>query len=143
MLFFLSSRRRHTRCALVTGIQTCALPIYGDDRGARDRVLVVAVVEELVDAEHLLELDLLLLAGVDEADGGADLLGEELDLLIAEGLGGGDHLTELHEEPDDVGRRAVDLGTELLGRRAALDDHAAPGDHTGSESRGEKVCRTG
>src|SRR3546814_9734357 len=26
MIFF-SSRRRHTRCALVTGVQTCALPI--------------------------------------------------------------------------------------------------------------------
>src|SRR3546814_19737046 len=25
---FFSSRRRHTRCALVTGVQTCALPIY-------------------------------------------------------------------------------------------------------------------
>src|SRR3546814_1509396 len=31
MLLFVSSRRRHTRCALVTGVQTCALPIY---RGA-------------------------------------------------------------------------------------------------------------
>src|SRR3546814_1979105 len=31
-LFFFSSRRRHTRCALVTGVQTCALPIsYADD----------------------------------------------------------------------------------------------------------------
>src|SRR3546814_4248723 len=28
MLFFFSSRRRHTRCALVTGVQTCALPIF-------------------------------------------------------------------------------------------------------------------
>src|SRR3546814_13725647 len=28
LFFFLSSRRRHTRCALVTGVQTCALPIY-------------------------------------------------------------------------------------------------------------------
>src|SRR3546814_18977496 len=27
MFFFYSSRRRHTRCALVTGVQTCALPI--------------------------------------------------------------------------------------------------------------------
>src|SRR3546814_2818438 len=27
VLFFCSSRRRHTRCALVTGVQTCALPI--------------------------------------------------------------------------------------------------------------------
>src|SRR3546814_2180718 len=29
LYFFFSSRRRHTRCALVTGVQTCALPIYG------------------------------------------------------------------------------------------------------------------
>src|SRR3546814_3702296 len=28
-VFFFSSRRRHTRCALVTGVQTCALPISG------------------------------------------------------------------------------------------------------------------
>src|SRR3546814_2733938 len=28
--FFFSSRRRHTRCALVTGVQTCALPICHD-----------------------------------------------------------------------------------------------------------------
>src|SRR3546814_6010328 len=29
--FFFSSRRRHTRCALVTGVQTCALPISTTD----------------------------------------------------------------------------------------------------------------
>src|SRR3546814_8405970 len=28
---FFSSRRRHTRCAVVTGVQTCALPISGVD----------------------------------------------------------------------------------------------------------------
>src|SRR3546814_3411467 len=28
LLFFFSSRRRHTRCALVTGVQTCALPVH-------------------------------------------------------------------------------------------------------------------
>src|SRR3546814_4968422 len=27
VFFCFSSRRRHTRCALVTGVQTCALPI--------------------------------------------------------------------------------------------------------------------
>src|SRR3546814_17222331 len=27
-MFFFSSRRRHTSCALVTGVQTCALPIF-------------------------------------------------------------------------------------------------------------------
>src|SRR3546814_9927583 len=30
MFCFFSSRRRHTRCALVTGVQTCALPICDD-----------------------------------------------------------------------------------------------------------------
>src|SRR3546814_7461384 len=30
-VFFFSNRRRHTRCALVTGVQTCALPISIDE----------------------------------------------------------------------------------------------------------------
>src|SRR3546814_3640425 len=30
MFVFFSSRRRHTRCALVTGVQTCALPICAE-----------------------------------------------------------------------------------------------------------------
>src|SRR3546814_11751731 len=34
-IFFFSSRRRHTRCALVTGVQTCALPIFD---GLRQRI---------------------------------------------------------------------------------------------------------
>src|SRR3546814_16941415 len=41
-LFFFSSRRRHTRCALVTGVQTCALPIsvsHPDPAGAFDQAL--------------------------------------------------------------------------------------------------------
>src|SRR3546814_17827140 len=39
IIFFFSSRRRHTRCALVTGVQTCALPIFGvvPDRGTHRR----------------------------------------------------------------------------------------------------------
>src|SRR3546814_9987173 len=35
VFFFFSSRRRHTRCALVTGVQTCALPI-GPASGRRN-----------------------------------------------------------------------------------------------------------
>src|SRR3546814_7221018 len=38
LVFFFSSRRRHTRCALVTGVQTCALPICARDL-AHDRHL--------------------------------------------------------------------------------------------------------
>src|SRR3546814_10497145 len=36
-MFFFSSRRRHTRCALVTGVQTCALPISAAEAGTDDR----------------------------------------------------------------------------------------------------------
>src|SRR3546814_7622869 len=38
VFFFFSSRRRHTRCALVTGVQTCALPISRAEE--KRRVLV-------------------------------------------------------------------------------------------------------
>src|SRR3546814_4252818 len=46
-LFFCSSRRRHTICALVTGVQTCALPISRHVRPVRaneqrERALVLA-----------------------------------------------------------------------------------------------------
>src|SRR3546814_1979593 len=36
-LFFFSSRRRHTRCALVTGVQTCALPISDIEKRRAER----------------------------------------------------------------------------------------------------------
>src|SRR3546814_12930852 len=36
LFFFFSSRRRHTRCALVTGVQTCALPICPKDVTRKD-----------------------------------------------------------------------------------------------------------
>src|SRR3546814_3647284 len=45
MLLFFSSRRRHTRCALVTGVQTCALPIY-----PADHAFLVPV---FLEGEHL------------------------------------------------------------------------------------------
>src|SRR3546814_13819135 len=41
-LFFFSIRRRHTRCALVTGVQTCALPIY-DQKQFEDLTTVAGV----------------------------------------------------------------------------------------------------
>src|SRR3546814_9732696 len=37
VFFFFSSRRRHTRCALVTGVQTCALPISERSGGGHCR----------------------------------------------------------------------------------------------------------
>src|SRR3546814_7961365 len=46
VIFFFSSRRRHTRCALVTGVQTCALPISG--------IFVAQLADMIGDAENLL-----------------------------------------------------------------------------------------
>src|SRR3546814_3409229 len=59
-VFFFSSRRRHTRCALVTGVQTCALPIcltmveedaIGDERRYAS-VLTKAIGVPLLEARY-------------------------------------------------------------------------------------------
>src|SRR3546814_9374784 len=39
LFFFFSSRRRHTRCALVTGVQTCALPILRRPRRVSRKIV--------------------------------------------------------------------------------------------------------
>src|SRR3546814_1924528 len=59
MFLFFSSRRRHTRCALVTGVQTCALPILF---GERDLAAMVAL-------RHRADLRDRLVAFVDEEQG--------------------------------------------------------------------------
>src|SRR3546814_9466495 len=41
LFFFFSSRRRHTRCALVTGVQTCALPISLESARSQSRFIVL------------------------------------------------------------------------------------------------------
>src|SRR3546814_6989366 len=43
LFVFFSSRRRHTRCALVTGVQTCALPISQYDNADLERRMLGAV----------------------------------------------------------------------------------------------------
>src|SRR3546814_7440073 len=42
VVFFFSSRRRHTSCALVTGVQTCALPIFHEPRHRRFHITALA-----------------------------------------------------------------------------------------------------
>src|SRR3546814_5126196 len=51
--FFFSSRRRHTRCALVTGVQTCALPILLDI--VRRLPVLIAQAQALPPRERLLQ----------------------------------------------------------------------------------------
>src|SRR3546814_7851955 len=54
LCFFVSSRRRHTTCALVTGVQTCALPIFLGFAGkdiADSRELARVVAQHPADSE--------------------------------------------------------------------------------------------
>src|SRR3546814_13474490 len=53
--FFFSSRRRHTRCALVTGVQTCALPILLAPETRRNRVLFERIVDRHLGLEEILQ----------------------------------------------------------------------------------------
>src|SRR3546814_8855060 len=65
LFFFFSSRRRHTRCALVTGVQTCALPISG-----YRLLLATASFHLYVDAiARRLGIDDVLATRLDEPDG--------------------------------------------------------------------------
>src|SRR3546814_1025345 len=81
LFFFFSSRRRHTRCALVTGVQTCALPILSAaieeefsqlDDADRDEFLASIGLEEpglnrvIRAAYKLLGLQTYFTAGVKE-----------------------------------------------------------------------------
>src|SRR3546814_17722766 len=52
--FFFSSRRRHTRCALVTGVQTCALPICGAFTTASARLSAEA--KRIAEEQEALDL---------------------------------------------------------------------------------------
>src|SRR3546814_12596672 len=53
LLFFFSSRRRHTICALVTGVQTCALPISSVDA---ELARAHAIIADLEARNALIEL---------------------------------------------------------------------------------------
>src|SRR3546814_8154608 len=124
---FFSSRRRHTRCALVTGVQTCALPIYGTTReGGRgqlygadtDRVDRSAWVEQskgdrhqfriIVSAEDGMEYDDLkpltrrLMARVEED------LGTKLDWVAV------DHYNTGHPHTHVIVRGKDERGKDLI-----------------------------
>src|SRR3546814_3229388 len=67
-VFFFSSRRRHTRCALVTGVQTCALPISSLD--FYTRVLGFALARKVDFEQAKFSLYFLVLAELDDMPDG-------------------------------------------------------------------------
>src|SRR3546814_19752769 len=115
--FFFSSRRRHTRCALVTGVQTCALPILRHGPGHWPGL----------KARHLMDDALFPVAapslpGVDGIAGPGDLLAFPLlsdlalqgwpDWFRAAGL----HGQRLDRESVVLGK-SVAVRVDLSGRR--------------------------
>src|SRR5581483_7730834 len=98
----------------------------GDDRRPRfEQRLVVLVV--VVERQQLLQLELGLHAGLDEDHVGAELLGDQLDHLVGQRLGGRDHLAGHHQHADDVGRGPVELGRQVLDGGEPGDDDLALG----------------
>src|SRR3546814_21042356 len=59
--FFFSSRRRHTRCALVTGVQTCALPIFDP---AWPKMSIADANAELTDPGARFEMETVAVGGI-------------------------------------------------------------------------------
>src|SRR3546814_9424120 len=72
-IFFFSSRRRHTRCALVTGVQTCALPIYGLDALSSQETLLFPSQEQAAGARNPDAFDDLVVAVAPSFDDSASI----------------------------------------------------------------------
>src|SRR3546814_16853964 len=125
--FFFSSRRRHTRCALVTEVQTCALPIFftvtfiialrGEGVRRPPQLRLVEAQDRTGVAEHeavalvlgLHELHLLVL---DRAGRFLDIravLNELFHRLV---------LDKAHELPRGGGRRESNVNVEVEARVA-------------------------
>src|SRR3546814_234119 len=109
-LFFFSSRRRHTRCALVTGVQTCALPISRDLSG------VPRAVPEARRAR----------------DGGAGMSGTGKGLLFDGSDWDFDLIRRVHEAVAEVAERTLKLDTypnqiEVITAEQMLDAYSFTG----------------
>ena len=115
------------------------VPHDGHDRRPWALVRVLFFVFLLEVARQ--QLGFLLFTGVDQADVGADLGGEELDHVVGQRLRRHDHLALEHEEPHDVTRAAVQLGPEIARRRSAFDDDLAVGHRCRRRLVAGELCR--
>src|SRR3546814_8032841 len=108
--FFFSSRRRHTRCALVTGVQTCALPI--------------CTVYAALDCFASLAMTFPCVRPDSPRDGGAGYLDDRQAALLSVAVGPEDRLTFAHADQagadrghdrDTAGR---DIGIDRVDERS-------------------------
>src|SRR3546814_445638 len=80
MIFFFSSRRRHTRCALVTGVQTCALPISAKAQFALEQRIAARDIAEKGILGHRDQLERVASAQAQRVDRGAP--GEAMEAIL-------------------------------------------------------------
>src|SRR3546814_20587589 len=117
-VFFFSSRRRHTSCALVTGVQTCALPIFviadGED-GAMAGLFILAAAAsafagEIFEREGAHDVPLPLIGVLRLVD--EDVIGRLVELVAhpvahsvreAQRLGMGDEIVEIDHALGELG----------------------------------------
>ena len=96
----------------------------GYHRGSRSELLLIVVIAVV---EEGLQLEFLLLTGVDEQKVRADIEGEQLHVIVGKGLRSRDHLAVVQQELDHVRSRPAELRGELLSGHAALDDDRSLG----------------
>src|SRR3546814_18199017 len=82
LFFFFSSRRRHTRCALVTGVQTCALPILVAISGGIDSTTCAALAVRALGPERVFCLILPERDSSDDSAVRANLLAQHLGVRV-------------------------------------------------------------
>src|SRR3546814_14418742 len=119
VIFFFSSRRRHTRCALVTGVQTCALPIYTP--------LKTRAVELELLADGYIKAEFIAWTAADEAD-------------CAQGdvLAQGGRLSAL----DDLNPVHIENRRDIVAGMGCIDTVQKTGE-IGRASCRERVCQSG
>src|SRR3546814_6120679 len=113
--FFFSSRRRHTRCALVTGVQTCALPISYQciryevsdgiatltyDRPDKLNAFTAQMTREIIDAFDRSDADDAVRAVIVTGAGRAFSAGADLS-------GGADTFADFSLQGDETDRKSV------------------------------------
>src|SRR3546814_10752611 len=118
MYLFFSSRRRHTRCALVTGVQTCALPISFEGGAAGDQ----HVGPGGDGLRRGLRIDAAVDLQVDAAPAVVDLAAQRLDLVERAGDEALAAEARIHAHVEDKVDVAYDR-VDRVGRRPRVKRH--------------------